>query len=128
MIVVDASVALAGLLNARTAQELLAKEQLHAPHLIDSEVASGLRRLVGSGRISAQRGRSALSIWSRLGITRYPVHGLLERVWELRQNLSAYGAGYVALAESLGCALVTADGRISRAPGIRCLVSVLPPN
>lgn len=126
MIVVDASAALSALLNAGPARQALASEQLHAPHLIDSEVASGLRRLVATGRIAANAGWSALDTWRRLGLTRYPTHGLLERIWALRDNLSAYDAGYVALAESLDCALVTADGRISRALGIRCLTTVVP--
>jgi predicted nucleic acid-binding protein len=126
MIVLDASAALSGLLNAGPARASLAAEQLHAPHLIDSEVASGLRRHVASGSLSAQTGWRALDTWRRLGLTRYPTRGLLERVWELRDNLSAYDAGYVALAESLGCVLVTADARISRAPGLRCSVTVVP--
>lgn len=126
MIVLDASAALCALLNAGPAREALASEQLHAPHLVDSEVASGLRRQVASGRIALDAGWTALDTWRRLGLTRYPTHGLLERIWALRDNLSAYDAGYVALAESLGCSLVTADARISRAPGIRCPTTVVP--
>ncbi len=126
MIVVDASAALSALLNTGPARETLAREQLHGPHLIDSEVAGGLRRLVATGRIAAAEGWAALDTWGRLGCTRYAVHGLLERIWALRDNLSAYDAGYVALAESLDCSLVTADGRISRAPGIRCPITVVP--
>ncbi len=126
MIVLDASAALSGLLNAGPARESLAGERLHAPHLVDSEVASGLRRHVASHRIAADDGWTALDAWRRLGLTRYPMHGLLERVWELRENLSAYDAGYVALAESLGCSLVTADARISRSPGVRCPITVVP--
>lgn len=126
MIVVDASAALSGLLNTGPAREALAGEQLHAPHLVDSEVASGLRRLVASQRLAAGDGWAALDAWRRLGLTRYAVPGLLERVWEMRENLSAYDASYVALAESLDCALVTADARISRAPGIRCPITVVP--
>ena len=126
MIVFDASAALSGLLNAGPARAFLAVEQLHAPHLVDSEVASGLRRHVASKRIAADDGWAALDAWRRLGLTRYPVHGLLERVWELRENLSAYDAGYVALAEALGCSLVTADARISRASGLRCPITVVP--
>lgn len=126
MIVVDASTALSALLNAGPARESLANEQMHAPHLVDSEVASGLRRHVASGRISPIDGWTALDTWRHLGLTRYGTHGLLERIWALRDNLSAYDAGYVALAESLDCTLVTADARISRAPGIRCPITVVP--
>ena len=61
-------------------------------------------------------------------MTRYPVFLLLDRVWELRDNLSAYDASYVALAESLDCNLMTADARLSRAPGIRCVIELVPPN
>lgn len=126
MIVLDASAALSALLNSGPAREALASEQLHAPHLVDSEVASGLRRQVASGRITVDAGWNALDTWRRLGLTRYPTHGLLERIWALRDNLSAYDAGYVALAESLECSLVTADARISRTPGIRCTTTVVP--
>lgn len=126
MIVVDASIALSGLLNAGPARDVLGSEQMHAPHLIDSEVASGLRRQAAARHITGPQGKSVLDVWRRLGLTRYSTHGLLERVWELRSNLSAYDAGYVALAESLGCALATADSRLSRAPGLRCPVTVIP--
>jgi predicted nucleic acid-binding protein len=126
VIVVDASAALSGLLNAGPAREYLAGEQLHAPHLIDSEVASGLGRHVASRRITVDDGWAALDTWRRLGLTRYAVHALPERVWGLRENLSAYDAGYVALAESLRCSLVTADARISQAPGVRCTIAVVP--
>lgn len=126
MIVVDASAALSALLNDGPARQALMADQLHAPHLVDSEVTSGLRRVVATGMIDADAGWLALDTWRRLGLTRYAVHPLLERVWELRDNLTAYDAGYVALAEALGCALLTADAKLSRAPGIRCLVTVLP--
>ena len=59
-------------------------------------------------------------------MTRYPVFSFLDRVWELRDNLSAYDASYVALAELLNCSLLTADARLSRAPGIRCPITVVP--
>ena len=126
MIVVDASAALSGLLNDGPARQSLATDQLHAPHLIDSEVASGLRRRVAAGQVTADNGWAALDTWRQLGLTRYAVYPLLERVWQLRDNLSAYDAGYVALAESLSCPLVTADAHLSHAPGIRCPVTVVP--
>ena len=126
MIVVDASAALSALLNAGPARRALAGEQLHAPHLIDSEVASGLRRRVTAAQLSAEDGWSALNAWAHLGMTRYPVFALLDRVWELRDNLSAHDACYVALAELLNCNLLTGDARLGRAPGIRCAITTVP--
>jgi Predicted nucleic acid-binding protein, contains PIN domain len=74
----------------------------------------------------ADSGWTALDAFRRLGMTRYPVFSLLDRVWELRDNLSAYDASYVALAELLDCNLLTADARLSRAPGIRCSITLVP--
>jgi predicted nucleic acid-binding protein len=125
MIVVDASAALSALLTAGPARQALSVEQLHAPHLIDSEVASGLRRRVAAG-MSPDAGWTALDTWRRVGMTRYPVFTFLDRVWELRDNVSAYDASYVALAELLGCALLTADRRLARAPAARCPITVVP--
>jgi len=122
MIVVDASTAVAGLLNDGVARQLLATERLYAPHLIDSEIASALRRQVHTQRVTATDGWNALDTWRRLALMRYPVLGLLQRVWELRDNLSAYDASYVALAENL----VTADSRLSNAPHVRCPITVVP--
>jgi len=126
MIVVDASTAVAGLLNDGPARRSLGAEQLHVPHLIDSEVANGLRRRVLGKEIGESEGWAALNTWRHLAATRYAVHTLLGRIWQLRANLSAYDAGYVALAESLDCSLVTADLRLTRAPGIRCSITVVP--
>lgn len=126
MIVVDASAVLAGLLNAGASRRALAAQQLHAPHLDDGEVASGLRRRAAAGQIPASEAWTALDTWRRLGVTRYPVVGLLDRVWALRDDLSADDASYVALAEELDCALLTAEARLSRAPGLRCPVTVVP--
>lgn len=127
MIVVDASAALSGLLNAGPARAALAAEHLHVPHLVDSEIANGLRRGVGAGRLAAADAWNALDTWRRLGIIRHPAHDLLERIWALRENISAYDATYIALAEHLDCALLTADSRLSRAPGTVCLITVVPP-
>jgi len=126
MIVVDASAALSALLTDGRARRIAAIEQLHAPHLVDSEVASGLRRKVIARQLDAAVGWVALDTWRRLGMARYPIFGLLDRVWELRDNLSSYDATYVALAESLDCALLTADERLARAPGTRCPITVVP--
>jgi predicted nucleic acid-binding protein len=126
MIVVDASAAISALLNAGPARRSLASEQLHVPHLIDSEVANALRRGVVASRIEPDDAWIALDHWRRLGMARYGAINLLERVWELRESLSAYDASYVALAESLECSLLTADARLGRAPGVRCPVTVVP--
>lgn len=126
MIVVDASAALSALLNAGPARRLLGDELMHAPHLVDPEVANGLRRMVAARRLEADAAWAALDAWRRLAITRYAVFSLLDRVWELRENVSAYDASYVALAELLRCPLVTADARLARAPGTRCTITVVP--
>jgi predicted nucleic acid-binding protein len=126
VIVIDASAAIAGLVNDGPARRRIAAEQLHIPHLIDSEVAGGLRRLVIAGRMTEKQGWATLDTWRRLGATRYPVHGLLERIWGLHNNLTAYDAGYVALAEQLNCSVVTADARLAAAAGIRCPVTLVP--
>ena len=126
MIVVDASAALSALQNSGLARQALSAQQLHAPHLIDAEVANGLRRQVTSGQVSGGAAHATLRVWSQLGLTRYAVLPLLSRIWSLRDNLSAYDATYVALAEALGCGLLTADGRLSRATGLGCAVTVVP--
>ena len=126
MIVIDASAAVSALLNAGQARAVLATESVHAPHLIDTEVANALRRQVARGAVTADDGWTALDTWRRLGVTRHPVSGLLDRIWQLRDNVSAYDASYIALAEALGCAVLTADRRLSRAPGTRCSVTVVP--
>lgn len=123
---VDASAALSALLNAGPARRALTDHQLHAPHLIDTEVASALRRRVAAQQLGADAGWTVLDSWRRLGLTRYPTYSLLDRVWELRDSLSAYDASYVALAEMLDCDLVTADARVSRASGVRCPITVVP--
>lgn len=126
MIVLDASAAVAALLRDGSAREAAAREQLHAPHLIDTEVAQVLRRFVASGRLTAAVGERLLTGWAELALVRHPVHALLPRIWALRENVTAHDAGYVALAETLGCALLTADARLARAPGATCPVTVVP--
>lgn len=126
MIVVDASAAVLALLNDGGARRLIADESVHAPHLVDAEVVSALRRQVATGVLTPEQGRRALDVWKRLGLIRYAASPLLERVWELRAAVTSYDAMYVALAENLGCALVTADARLVGANGPRCAITVVP--
>jgi predicted nucleic acid-binding protein len=93
---------------------------------MDSEVASAIRGRVSRGKLSSRAGWDLLERYRRLGITRHSTFPMFERIWELRNNLSAYDAAYVALAEILDCPLLTGDARISRAAGLRCPVTVLP--
>ena len=127
MIVVDAAAAVAALLNSGPARELLSKHPISIPHLADSEVASALRRMTLKEAITASEGQNALAVWSQMGMKRHPAVSHLNRIWQLRHNLSAYDATYVALAEAINCQLVTADGRLAAAPLIRCPVLVVEP-
>lgn len=126
MIVVDASAAVLGLLNDGEARSMLREGSVACPHLADSEVAHALRSQVLRGDLGADDAGRAVEVWGRLGIERISVQGLLPRIWELRDNVSAYDATYVAVAEALEAPLVTADGRLARAPGPRCTISVVP--
>lgn len=125
MIVADASVAVLGLLSDGDARRSLAVEAVAVPHLVDSEVAHALRSQVLRGTVPESHAREALRRWALLAVRRFPVNGLLGRVWELRQNLSAYDASYVALAEALACPLHTADSRLAGAPGPTCPIVVV---
>ena len=126
MIVADASVVVAALLREGESRSALARELVHAPHLVDSEVAHSLRRHAAAGLVTPERAWGALARWRHVGIVRHGSLVVLGRVWELRHDLSAYDATYVALAEWLGCALVTGDRRLGRAPGVRCPITVVP--
>ena len=121
----DASAAVLGLLSDGPARQTMAREAVAIPHLTDVEVAHALRAQVLREAVTASEAADALSAWADLGLRRYPVVSLLPRVWELRHNLSAYDASYVALAEALGCAVVTADVRLAGAPGPRCAITTV---
>ncbi len=130
MIVLDASAAVEWLLQTATGTRVerrifSAPVTLHAPNLVDVEVAQVLRRYAAAGVITATRGRQAIEDLLDLPLTRYPHDVLLERVWELRANLTSYDAVYIALAEGLGAALVTCDARISTAPGHHARIDVI---
>jgi len=125
MIVVDASAAVLGLLADGDARAMLRSEQIACPHLVDSEIAHALRGQVLRGAIGATDAERALDVWARLGIERFAGHGLLGRIWQLRETVRAYDATYVALAEALETTLLTADGRLARAEGPRCPMTVV---
>lgn len=125
MIVLDASAAVLALLNDGDARRSLATQAVAIPHLADSEVTHALRAQALRGDVAADDAGAAVARWSRLGVRRFGVVGLLARIWELRDNLTAYDATYVALAEGLGCELVTADARLAQAPGPTCAITVV---
>jgi predicted nucleic acid-binding protein len=123
MLVVDAS-ALTELILGRPAGTIVGEHlvhhrfAVHAPHLVDVEVLSALRRVVASGEATAERAGEAIADLQDLPIERYPHDILVARIWQLRENFSAYDASYVALAEGVGdepVPLLTADRRLARA-------------
>ena len=118
MIVLDASAVLEALLHTSAAEAVRARlfrsgRSLHVPHLIDVEIAHALRRYARIGLIDSERGRTALGDLTDLPLRRYPHAFLLPRVWDLRHNMTAYDALYVALAEVLSATLLTRDGRLA---------------
>lgn len=90
---------------------------LHAPDLVDIEVAHVLRRYAAQGALAEGRAEGAIELLERMPLTRHPARTLLPRIWMLRETLTAYDGAYVALAEALDAALLTCDGRLARAPG-----------
>jgi predicted nucleic acid-binding protein len=122
--VVDASVLHPAILEPRGApmRALLAAPTLQAPDLVVLEVASSLRSRVLRSELSEADAGTALARLRRLPVLRHPLMPLLDRVWELRSNLTPYDAAYVALAERLRLPLLTADEGIAAAPGLRCKV------
>ena len=130
MIVVDASALLEVLLQTPEAQVVGRRlfrpgETLMAPHLIDVEVAQVVRRYNSAGEIDDVRGREALADLLDMPLTRYPHGFLLHRVWELRHNVTAYDAVYVALAEAMEIPLVTRDAALASAPGHGATIELL---
>lgn len=127
MIVVDASTILEVLLRTTDAADWLldSAETLHAPHLLDVEIAQVIRRYEARGELSAERGQEVLTDLMAFPVARYPHDGLLQRMWELRHNLTAYDAVYVALAEALDAPLVTRDERLASAPGHNAIVRIV---
>jgi predicted nucleic acid-binding protein len=129
VIVVDASV-LANVIgddgaDGHRAREVLRGQELSVPNLADVEVVSVLRRRWLAKTMTARRFAAAVDDLGALPADRYPVLPFIPRAYELRANVSAYDATYVALAEQLGCALVTVDRRLATAPGPRCVITVI---
>jgi len=129
VIVVDASVLVAALADdgpdGDVCRGRLVGRALAAPHLMDLEVGSVLRRLVRNGQVPERRARLALTDLAELPVQRAPSLPLLPRCWELKDNLTIYDAAYVALAEILDVTLLTADPRLGRATGPRCSIEVV---
>lgn len=100
-------------------------EEFHSPHLVDVEVTQGLRRLVRSGEVTAARAAEALTDLADLDLHRHAHLDLLTRAWQLRENVTAYDAVYVALAEALDATVITCDAPLAKAPGHRARIEAV---
>lgn len=130
MIVVDASALLEFLLQTPLGTRVEARlfrdgDEFHTPHLVDVEVTQGLRRLVRSGEVSPDRAIEAIADLVDLDLHRHAHLDLLTRAWKLRENVTAYDAMYVALAEALDAAVVTCDAPLATAPGHHARIEVV---
>ena len=124
MIVLDASV-LANVIaddgdDGRIARQAIGDQDLAAPDLVDVETVSVLRKRWLAADLTMRRFRTAIDDLSALPILRFPTLPFMGRAYELRSNVTPYDATYVALAERLGCCLLTGDARLAASPGLRC--------
>jgi predicted nucleic acid-binding protein len=123
VVVIDASVVVSALIDTSSrgtwAEGVLA-HSLAAPHLLDVEVTSSLRRAVATQALSPAAATDALERFDELSIDRFPFRPFGPRVWSLRTSVSSYDAWYVAVAEALEAPLATLDGRLAGSPGPRC--------
>ena len=130
MIVLDSSALVEWLLqrpkSAAVDKHLSTVRSVHAPYLIDIEVLHALRQLVRGGVVSPSRAMEAIEDFRNFRIRRYPHSDFIDRIWSLRDNLTAYDAVYVALAEELDAPLVTCDGKMAAAPGNRANILLVP--
>lgn len=130
MIIADASFLVMALgddgPDGAQARRRLRGEELAAPHLVDLEVTSVLRRSVRAGKVTEQRASQALQDLADLEVERVVHTTLLPRVWDLRSNYSPYDACYVALAELFHAPLLTYDAKMATAPGAQCAFEVYP--
>ena len=130
MIVIDSSAIIEVLLRTESASLIEDRifsqgETLHAPHLLDLEVAQVLRRYYASGDLDSERGQEAIFDLADFPITRYPHDLFLPRIWQLRHNMTAYDAVYVALAELLPAPLITRDARLASTPGHTAVIELI---
>ena len=128
MIVVDSSLAIELFLPTSLGERIAERvfdEERHAPHLIDVEFASALRRLTRFGGLDGNAAQRALDNFGDWRLVRHEHGNLLPRIWQLRDSVSAYDAAYVALAESLEAPLLSCDAKLSRAHGHRARIELL---
>jgi predicted nucleic acid-binding protein len=130
VIVVDASALLEFLLQTPLGTRVEAHlfrndDELHSPYLVDVEVTQGLRRLVRTGELSADRATEAIADLVDLDLHRHAHLDLVTRAWKLRANITAYDGMYVALAEALDALIVTCDQALSKAPGHRARIELI---
>jgi predicted nucleic acid-binding protein len=129
VLVVDASVIAPAIADGGpdgdTCRMRIRQQSLAAPDLLRVEVLSVLRRQVIAGDLTKRQADDAVEDLLALPLTVYPTAPLLRRCWVLRGNVTAYDACYVALAEGLGCTLVTADAKLANAPGPRCRIDLI---
>lgn len=129
MIVVDNSILIETLVGrgarGHAARRRLSRGHLTAPALIDVEAVNTLRGLASGGKVSEDRAQIAVDALQILPMERVDHAPFVARMWELRHNVSAYDASYIALAEALNAPLLTGDGRLANAPGVRCVIEVL---
>jgi predicted nucleic acid-binding protein len=128
VLVVDTSAVIGALVGRPPDRQLLDRlsvdGDLCAPHLLDIELLHALRRLVIGGQLSEDRAADARDDFAALAVARYDHVALADRTWELRHNLTAYDAAFVALAELLDVPLVTCDARLADAPGNRAVIEL----
>jgi predicted nucleic acid-binding protein len=129
VLVVDASVIVPAVADdgeeGSVCRQRLRGERLAAPDLLRVEALSALRRLVRTGGLSGERAADAVGDLLALPVAVYTSTLLLRRIWQLQDNLTAYDACYLALAEALGASLLTRDARLAETPGVRCPIEVL---
>lgn len=130
MVVVDASTVVNVLLPTARREAIVERltrpgDSVHAPHIIDLEVVHALRRLDRAGRFDRSAGPAFLAAHRSIAIERHPHTDLIDRIWNLRHNLSAYDASYVALAEALDAPLLTCDARLAGSAGHEARIELL---